>query len=184
MEPLTIEQQLLAAGNLGLVVHVARRLVGAVASVRRLGLDQAISAGQVGLCRAAAAFDRSRGRPFAPLAGVCIARAIRAAAARWCRGGVAVSLDAPAGDDEGPLVDQVAAPAVSDGVEVADLVDQLPTHLQVVVRGRLEGKSASEIAARVGITAAGIRLRERAALNLLRRASGVSYVGQPPSDGL
>lgn len=55
--PLTAEQQRLAADNVGLVFHLAGRMVTCMPAVRHMGFDDAVGAGMIGLCRAARGYD-------------------------------------------------------------------------------------------------------------------------------
>jgi RNA polymerase sigma factor (sigma-70 family) len=168
--PLSDEQAALAGENLGLAVFIARRLHRSCAAVRRLGLDQAISAAQLGLLQAAGRYDPARGLPFSALASVSVRRAILRAVALWCRGPQPRSLDVC--DDAGRSWYEILADRAdgqSCAADVRDVIDRLPEHQRCVVTRRLQGASLAEIARETGLTKQAVNARERAAYRALRR---------------
>lgn len=68
------ERDSLIEENIGLVVHIARRVAGRLAGVR--DRDELVAAGMVGLVEAATRFDPTRGMPFSSFAGLRIEGAI------------------------------------------------------------------------------------------------------------
>ena len=68
------ERDALIEDNIGLVVHIARRVAGRLAGAR--DRDERVAAGMVGLVEAASRFDPTRGMSFSSFAGLRIEGAI------------------------------------------------------------------------------------------------------------
>ena len=81
-DPLTLDQQRLAADNLRLVFYAVRKMR---ASVTHMGYDQCVSEGCLGLVVAARNYDPSKGFAFSTFATRCIISRIAHATRRWLR---------------------------------------------------------------------------------------------------
>jgi RNA polymerase sigma factor (sigma-70 family) len=174
--PLTAEQAALAGEHVGLAVYLARRLYRSCAAVRRLGFDQAVSAAQLGLLKAAGRYDPARGLPFYALASVCIRHAILNAAHQWCRGPQPLSLDQP--DEDGRTIGESIVADQAGGLEdAADLtaaLGRLTAKQREVICARLAGSAIKALAGQLGVTGAAVRSREAWAYRTLRRVLGVT----------
>jgi RNA polymerase sigma factor (sigma-70 family) len=156
--PTLEEQHRLCLRWSGLVAHVARRLMHR-GDVAALGLDDAMSAGYVGLVRAARKYDPARGE-FKNFAWSAIVYAILTEAASWLDRSADLSIDAP-GADGTSLAEELpgrepADPADAEAVE--QLLRQLPDRESLVLRQHLgigcDPRPLSEVGAALGVSGA------------------------------
>jgi RNA polymerase sigma factor (sigma-70 family) len=171
--PLTLsEQHRLIEKWSGLPAHVARRLL-CRADVQHLGMDEAVSAGNVGLVRAAAYFDPAREVAFQSYAYTVIVRVIIRTAQAWRRGGANLSLDVQVTPDGLTLAEELAAPQgldLADVVDARDAVATLPDRDRFIIDRRCHGATLAEVAGSVGVTRERVRQIEQKARRKLREA--------------
>lgn len=182
----------LSATHLGLLRKEAARTAflyagGEAAEIREELYRECVQTGYAGLLRAAELFDETRGRKFSTYATEWILKFVRDAANDWAADRRHVSLDAPAGAEEGcaALVDFVADAAADPCEEAAraddaafarDLLATLPERERLVVSmyhgiGGRPACTFAEIGNALGVSAQFAHRLYRRAMGRLRPAA-------------
>ena len=138
--PLTDEQKSLVAENQGLVNEALTRL-----KVLPHFREDAKQAGMMALCAAAKSYDSTVAK-FSTFATTCIQRAMWEAVSR--EHSRQHSSETEVVTDEGSGLDFIAAaePVSVEARELWSMVDSLPKHLALAVKGSMNGMTARELA--------------------------------------
>ena len=175
---LTKEQRKLIEDNMGLAGWAAKRY----SNLQNIGVayDDIAQEARLGLVRAAAAFDPTRGIPFGSFAARIIINQLnsnyRKALKRTVREGISANESLSTSEDEGTsLLEQTPAQQLrqrpdTDGLRtLRTLVDKLPEREKTILRAIAEGKDLRTIGRELGMSHEGARKAGAKAANWLKQ---------------
>lgn len=180
MEAITVSAQQLAEDHMRLVPYIVHKHCSSTRGM----LDEYISAGYLGLTKAAQSYDPAFGTKFNSYAGVCISNEIRTVMRRERKHDQTISLDIEIEGEDGTmgtLLDLIPDPDADPGsaFEVIEVTDRLHSALQKLPErdryllqvyygfGFQRAKTQSAMAKDLGVSRAYVSILRKRALSRL-----------------